>query len=146
MAVPSVTLFGPLDAILAPYIEYVVLLMVVLNFVSRRVAHAAHEQQAEDGADAISWHPFHAFTTWGLVLLSFYYLTLHHHSGMVLSILVLSTFIADFFEVEARKVEAREGYDLEAPKGALVAAAFTFLYAAYLSVFFLIKPYWAQVV
>lgn len=146
MAVPSVTLFGPLDAVLAPYAEYAVLLMVVLNFVSRRVAHAAHERQAEDGADAISWHPFHAFTTWGVVLLSFYYLSLHHHSGMVLSVLALSTFIADFFEIEARKVEVREGYDLEAPKGALVAATFTFLYAAYLALFFVIEPYWTQVV
>jgi len=79
-------------------------------------------------------------------VLSFYYLTLHHHSGMVLSVLVLCTFIADFFEVEARKVEVREGYPLEAPKGALVAAAFTFMYAAYLALFFVIEPYWSQVV
>lgn len=146
MAVPSVTLFGPLDTVLAPYAEYAVLVMVVLNFVSRRVAHAAHERQAEDGADALSWHPFHAFTTWGVVLLSFYYLTLHHHAGMVMSVLALGTMLADFFEFEARKVEAREGLELEAPKGALVAATITFLYAAYISVFFLIKPYWVQVV
>ncbi|MGB9963603.1 hypothetical protein [Halobacterium sp. CBA1126] len=146
MAVPSVTLFGPLDAVLAPYAEYAVLVMVLLNFVSRRIAHGAHERQAEDGADALSWHPFHAFTTWGLVLLSFYYLTLHHHSGMVLSVLALGTFLADFFELEARKVEAREGLELEAPKGALAAATLTLLYAAYISVFFLVKPYWMQVV
>ncbi|MFB6268316.1 MAG: hypothetical protein ABEH83_00115 [Halobacterium sp.] len=146
MVDPSVTLFGPLDTLLAPYIEHAVLAMVVLNFVSRRVAHAAHERQAEDGADALSRHPFHSFTSWGLVLLSFYYLTLHHHSGMVLSILVLGTFIADFFEFEARKVEVREGMDLEAPKGAIAAAFLTLLYAGFLSLFFLIKPYWTQVV
>ncbi|MCG1002507.1 MULTISPECIES: hypothetical protein [Halobacterium] len=146
MAVPSVTLFGPLDTVLAPYAEYAVLFMVVLNFVSRRIAHSAHERQAEDGADALSWHPFHAFTMWGVVLLSFYYLSLHHHGGMVLSILALGTLLADFFEFESRKVEAREGMELEAPKGAIVAATITLMYAGYLSVFFLIKPFWAQVV
>lgn len=146
MVDPSVTLFGPLDTLLAPYVEHAVLAMVVLNFVSRRVAHGAHERQAEDGVDALSRHPFHSFTTWGLVLLSFYYLTLHHHAGMVLSTLVLGTFIADFFEFEARKVEVREGIGLEAPKGAMVAATLTLLYAGFLSVFFVIKPYWTQVV
>ncbi|WP_336034222.1 DUF7313 family protein [Halobacterium yunchengense] len=146
MVDPSVAIFGPLDALLAPYAEHAVMAMVVLNFVSRRVAHSAHERQAEDGADALSWHPFHAFTSWGLVLLSFYYLSLHHHSGMVLSTLVLGTFVADFFEFEARKVEAREGMSLEAPKGAIAAATLTFLYAAFLSVFFLIKPIWVQVI
>jgi hypothetical protein len=146
MADLSVTLFGPLDTLLAPYIEYALLVMILLNFVSRRVAHSAHKRQAEDGADAVSWHPFHAFTSWGLVLLSFYFLTLHHHAGMVLSALVIGTFIADFFEVEARKVEVREGMALEMPKGATVAATLTFLYIGYLSLFFLIKPYWTQVI
>jgi hypothetical protein len=146
MADPSVTLFGPVDALLGPYIEHAVLAMVVLNFISRRVAHSAHERQAEEGADALSRHPFHSFTSWGLVLLSFYLLTLHHHAGIVLSALVLSTFIADFFEFEARKVEAREGMDLEAPKGAIVAATVTLMYSGYLSVFFLLKPIWSSVV
>lgn len=146
MADPSVTLFGPVDAILAPYIEYAVLAMVVLNFISRRVAHSAHKRQAEEGEDALSRHPFHSFTSWGLVLLSFYLLTLHHHAGIVLSALAVSTFLADFFEFEARKVEVREGKALEAPKGAMVAATVTLLYSGYLSVFFLIKPYWSAVV
>ena len=146
MVDPSVALFGPLDTLVAPYIEFVLLALVLLNFVSRRVAHGQHVRQAEDGADAVSRHPFHSFTTWGLVLASFYYLTLHHHSGMVLATLVLGMYIADLFEFEARKVEAREGHDLEAPKGALVAGLFTFLYVGYLSVFFLIEPLWTQVI
>lgn len=146
MVDPSVAFFGPLDALVAPYIEFVLLALVLLNFVSRRVAHGRHVRQAEDGADAMSRHPFHSFTTWGLVLATFYYLTLHHHSGMVLATLVLSTYIADLFEFEARKVEAREGHGLESPKGALVAALFTFLYVGYLSVFFLIEPLWTQVI
>lgn len=146
MVDPSVTLFGPLDTVLAPYIEHAVLAMVVLNFVSRRVAHGTHKQQAEEGADALSWHPFHAVTSWALVLLSLYYTTLHAHSGVVLSTLVLGTFVADFFELEARKVEVREGLDLDMPKGAMAAATLTLLYAAFLSLFFLVKPYWTQVV
>jgi hypothetical protein len=146
MADLSVTLFGPLDALLAPYIEYALLVMILLNFVSRRVAHEQHVRQARDGADAITRHPFHSFTSWGLILLSFYYLTLHHHSGMVLSTLVLSTYITDLFEFESRKVEAREGHGLDTPKGALFAGSITFLYVAFLSVFFLIKPYWTQVI
>ena len=146
MADLSVTLFGPIDTLLAPYIEYVLLALVVLNFVSRRVAHSAHKRQAENEDEELSRHPFHSFTSWGLVLLSFYYLTLHHHAGMVLSVLVLGTFLADFFEFEARKVEIREERNLEAPKGAIVAATFTLLYIGYLSVFFLLKPYWSQVI
>lgn len=146
MADLSFTLFGPLDTLLAPYIEYALLAMILLNFVSRRVAHSAHKRQADDGADALSRHPFHVFTSWGLVLLSFYYLTLHVHAGVVLSALVLGTFLADFFEFEARRVEVREGRRLEMPKGATVAATLTFLYIGYLSLFFLIKPFWTQVV
>jgi hypothetical protein len=146
MVDPSVALFGPLDTLVAPYIEFVLLALVLLNFVSRRVAHGRHVKQAEDGADAVTRHPFHSFTSWGLVIATFYYLTLHHHSGMVLSMLVLSTFIADLFEFEARKVEAREGHGLERPKGALVAATFTFLYVGFLSLFFAIEPFWSQVI
>lgn len=146
MVDPSAALFGPLDSLLAPYAEHLVLALVVLNFVSRRVAHDAHRRQAEDGAEELSRHPFHLFTLWALVLASFYYLTLHHHSGMVLSTLVLGTFIADFFEFEARHVELREGLDLEAPKAAIAAATLTLLYAGFLSLFFLVKPYWSQVV
>lgn len=146
MADPSVTLFGPLDALLAPYIEWALLVIIVLNLVSRRVAHGAHRRQAEEGAESLSRHPFHVFTSWGMVLLSFYYLTLEHHSGIVLSTLVLGTFLADIFEFEARKVELREGLGLERPKGALVAATVTLLYIGFLTLFFVVKPYWTQVV
>ncbi|WP_232688115.1 DUF7313 family protein [Halobacterium zhouii] len=145
MADLSVTLFGPVDTLLAPYVEYALLALVVLNFVSRYVAHRAHRRQAENDEE-LTRHFFHSFTSWGLVLLSFYYLTLHHHAGIVVSILALSTFLADFFEFEARKVEIREGEPLESPKGAIVAATFMLLYVGYLSVFFLLKPYWSQVV
>ncbi len=50
-------------------------------------------------------------------------MTLHHHGGMVLSVLVLGAVITDFFEFESRKVEARRDIPLERPKGAIVAAS-----------------------
>ncbi|AAG19092.1 DUF7313 family protein [Halobacterium salinarum] len=146
MVDPSVAIFGPLDTLVAPYLEYAILALAVLNFVSRRIAHAQHVTQAADGPEALSRHWFHSFTTWGLVITTLYYLTLHHHAGMVLSVLVLGVFFADFFEFEARKVEARDGRSLERPKGALVAATFMLLYVAYLSLFFIVKPLWTQVV
>jgi len=147
MAEPSVTFFGALDAVVGPYAEHVVLVLLLATFVTRKLAHDRYRRQAEDGgAEAISRHPAHVAATWLLVLASLYYLTLHHHSGVVLATLVLGLFLADFFEFEARKVEAREDRPLERPKGALTAAALTLLYAAYLSLFALVAPYWNAVV
>jgi hypothetical protein len=147
MAEPSVTFFGPIDALVGPHIEYVLFALVLANFLTRKLANDRHRRQAAaGGAEAVTRHPLHVATNWLLVVGSLYYLTLHHHSGMVLSILVLTTFVADFFEFEARKVEAREDIPLERPKGALTAAAVTFLYAGYLAVFFLVQPLWNAVV
>ena len=81
-----------------------------------------------------------------LVLGSFYYLTLHHHSGIVLSVLVVGTVLTDFFEFEARLVEARRDIPLEAPKGAIVGSLIVVAYAAYLALFFVVEPIWSAVV
>ena len=81
-----------------------------------------------------------------LVLASFYFLTLSHHSGIVLSVLVVGMVLADFFEFEARLVEARQDLPLEPPKGAMVASALVLLYAAYLALFFVIEPVWSRIV
>jgi protein-S-isoprenylcysteine O-methyltransferase Ste14 len=147
MAEPIVTLFGPLDTVVGPYVEHVVLVLVVANFVTRKLANDRHRRQAaEAGAEAVSRHPLHVASTWLLVLVTFYYLTLHHHSGVVLASLVLGLFLADFFEFEARKVEAREDRAIETPKGAITAAGLTLLYSAYLSLFFVVQPLWNSVV
>ncbi|WP_424003529.1 DUF7313 family protein [Haloarcula salina] len=151
---PSVTLFGPLDTIMgstAPggtyLIEYVLLVLVVANFFTRQLAHRRHTKQYEDdGAEAISRHPLHVTTNVALVLLSFYYTTLHQHGGMVLSVLVLGAVITDFFEFESRKVEARRDLPLERPKGAIVAALVVFMYAGYQSLFWVIKGPWSSIV
>jgi len=147
MAEPSVTFFGPIDTLIGPHIEYVLIALVLANFVTRKLANDRHRRQAaEGGAEALSRHPAHVATSWLLVIGSLYYLTLHHHSGVVLSTLVLTTFLADFFEFEARKVEAREENPIERPKGAITAAFVTLLYAAYVSLFFLVQPVWSSVV
>jgi hypothetical protein len=138
-------ILGPIDALLAPVIEYVVLVLVLANLGTRYLAHGSHVRQAEQSED-VSRHYLHELSNVVLVLVSFYYLTLHHHSGIVLSMLVIGTVLTDFFEFEARRVEARQGLPIEQPKGAIVASAVVFLYAAYLSLFFVVEPVWSAIV
>lgn len=139
-------LFGPIDAALAPVIEYLLLVLVVANLGTRLLAHRAHVRQAEAGAESLSRHRLHEASNVVLVLATFYYLTLHHHSGFVLSVIVLGTVLADFFEFESRQVELRQDWDLERPNGAIVGSLLALAYAAFLSLFFLVKDYWELIV
>jgi hypothetical protein len=81
-----------------------------------------------------------------LILGSFYYMTLELHGGMVLSVLVLGMFVSDFFEFEARKVEARRDVPLEPPNSAIAASVLVLLYAGYQTLFFVIAPIWNAIV
>lgn len=146
MAAPSVTLFGPLDTIVGPYIEWIVLALVLLNLVTRKVASDTYRERAAQGEDEFDRHTGHMATTWALILASFYYMTLHQHGGLVMSTLVLGLFITDFFEFEARKVEARESLSPELPKSSLLVSTLVVLYAAYQTLFFIIAPFWNAVV
>lgn len=139
-------LFGPLDTVLAPVIEYVLLVLVVANLGTRLLAHRSHVAAAAEGAESLSRHRLHEVSNVVLVLASFYYLTLHHHAGMVLSVIVLGTVIADFFEFEGRQVELRQDWELEPPKGAIVGSMLALAYAAFQSLFFLVKPFWELIV
>jgi hypothetical protein len=139
-------LFGPLDAALAPVIEYLLLVLVVANMGTRLAAHRSHLRQAEAGAESLSRNRLHEASNVVLVLASFYYLTLHVHAGTVMAVIVLGTVIADFFEFESRQVELRQDWALERPKGALVGSALALAYAAFQSLFFLVQPYWELVV
>lgn len=143
---PLVKLFGPVDAVLGPYIGYVLLVLLLANIAGRAIEYERIVEQAEEGADAVSRHPLRVGTNVLLVVGSFYYLTLHHHGGMVFSILVLGLFLTDLFEFEARKVEARRGIDIERPKGAIAASVLALLYISYQTLFFLVKPYWSAIV
>jgi hypothetical protein len=139
-------ILGPIDALLAPVAEYVVMLLVLANLATRALANRRHREQAEDGPDALERYRLHEFSNVLLLLGTFYYLTLHHHSGIVLSVLVVGTVLTDFFEFEARLVEARQGMPIEAPKGAIVGSLIVTLYAAYLSLFFVIQPVWDAII
>jgi len=151
---PDVILFGPLDTIFgseAPggvlVIEYVLLVLVLANFGTRLLAHRRHESQYEDdGAEAITRHPAHVASNVLLVVTAFFYMTIAHHGGMVMSVLVLGAVITDFFEFESRKVEARRDIPLERPKGAIVAVVLLAMYASYQALFWIIKSPWEAVV
>jgi hypothetical protein len=144
---PTVNLFGPIDTALGAsvgvadvlVIEAVLLVLVLANFFTRMRAHARHRSQASDGAEAVTRFLPHEVTNVLIVLGSLYYLTLEAHAGMVMSVLVLGMFLADFFEFEARKVEARRDVDLDLPKGAIAAAMLVLAYAAFQSLFFLVE-------
>lgn len=143
----ALSLFGPVDALLEPVIGFLLLGLVVVNMAARGLAFRSHKQEArEGGAEAINRYlPLEA-TNVLLILGSFYYMTLEYHGGMVLSVLVLGMFISDFFEFEARRVEARRDVDLEPPNSAIAASVLVLLYAGYQSLFFVIEPLWNAIV
>jgi hypothetical protein len=81
-----------------------------------------------------------------LILASFAFLIVAPHGGMVTAVLVMGLFLADFFEFEARKAEARRDVPLDRPKGALGAGLIVFAYAGYQVLFFLIDGYVAAII
>jgi hypothetical protein len=139
-------LFGPLGVV-DPFIEEILLVLALANVVTRRIAHDRHTRQAEDGgAEAMSRHLGHEATNVLLVVGSFYFLLVHYHGGFVMSMLVLGLVVTDFFEFEARKVEARTDRPIEMPKGALVASALVVGYAAFQALWYLVEGPWQAVV
>ena len=142
------SLFGPVDAILAGPIEYVVFALVLVNMGTRWWAYRDYRKQArsDDHEEELDRNWLHEATNFALVLGSFYYLTLHHHAGIVLSTLVLGLFITDFFEFEAKEVELRRDEEITSPKGSMTASFVVLLYAGYISLFFVIDQWWNAVV
>ncbi len=120
--------------------------VVIVNFLTRQLAHRSHvKQYKNDGAEAVAI-PAHTLTTrWSSSRCSF--MILEPHGGMVLSVLVLGVFFADFFEFESRCVEARsKNLELERPKSAIVGSVLVLMYAAYQSLFCLISGPWSAIV
>lgn len=137
---------GALEAA-SPVILYGLLALALANMGTRYAAHQRYVSQADEGgAEAIRRYPPHVVTSFLLVLFSFAYTVIEPHGGFVTSVLVLGTLLADFFEFESRKVEARTGMEIEKPKSALVGSMLVLAYAAYQSVFFIVKPVWSAVV
>ena len=140
----------PLDPLVAAesVIPFVILALVVANMVTRLLAHRAHVRQAEEGDDdeLLSRYTPHSVTTVLLVLASFAFLIVAPHGGMVMTVLVLGVFLADFFEFESRRVEARNEMEMERPKAAVTASLVALLYAGFQSLFFIVEPIWTTIV
>jgi hypothetical protein len=142
------SLLGPVDTIFADIIEYVVFALVLVNMGTRWWAYRDYRKQArsDDHDEELSRNWVHEASNVALVLGSFYLLSLHHHAGIVLSTLVLGLFLTDFFEFEAKEVELRTDEELSSPKGAMTASFVVLLYAGYLSLFFVVEPFWNAIV
>lgn len=138
----------PIDALaeVEGLLKYAILGLVLINMVTRILAHSKQRKQLDDDDSNLSrWLP-HSVTSILVVLASFAFMIVEPHGGMVMSVLVLGMFVADFFEFEARQVEARNGLDFERPKAAIMASVIVLLYAAFQSLFFLVKDYWNLVI
>jgi hypothetical protein len=138
----SYDLFGPVDDALAAgiteeilVIEVVLVALVLANIVARALAHRRHVSQADDGAEALSRHPFHVFTNIGVVVMGFYYATVEYQAGMVFSTIVVVLLLTDLFEFESRKVEARREIDIERPKAAIAGSLLALAYVGYVTLF-----------
>lgn len=136
---------GALEA-LGPYIPHVALVLVLVNLFTRLRAHGVHARQVEEGAEDLDRYVPHTLSSMALVLTSFAFLIVEPHGGMVLSVLVIAMFLADVFEFEARRVEARNDMTFERPKGAIAAWVFVLLYAGFQSLFVFVEPVWSAIV
>ncbi|WP_313691579.1 DUF7313 family protein [Halorarum halobium] len=138
---------GALEAV-AGVLPAVIFVVVLVNLLTRYLAQRAYARQAEEGDDdeAISRYIPHEVANFALILLAFAMTVVQPHGGLVLATLVVGLFISDFFEFEARRVEARNGMEIESPKGAIFASALVVLYAGFQAFFFLVEPYWGQIV
>lgn len=143
----ALSLFGPVDAILEPIIGYVVLVLLLVNMGTRAFAHQKNVRQADEGDDDAVTRPLvHVVTNVLLLLATFYYMTFEHHAGVVLGTLVLGLFITDYFEFQAFLVQVREGRTPDAPKASIAASVLVLLYIAYQTLFFIVRPFWEQIV
>jgi hypothetical protein len=139
-------IFGPLDTMVGPWITELVLVLAVLNAGTRWRAHRRHRNQAADGAESLDRDRLHMLSNVLLLLASFYYLSIHPHGGMVMSVLVVTLIVTDLFEFESRLVEVRGEFDLDPPRAAVAASVLVIGYAAYASLFFVVKPIWSAIV
>ena len=149
----SPALLGPIDVLAeevvggVTIIEFILLGLVTVNLAIRGLAHRNIITTARDqGADALSRSVALDVSNVLIVLGGFYYITVHVHGGVVFTVLAIGLLLTDFFEFESRIVEARTEVPLERPKAALVASSFVFLYIAYQSLFFIIRPIWELVI
>lgn len=138
---------GALESV-AGVLPYVILVVVLVNVVTRLLAQRSFERAAAEGDDddALSRYLPHEIVNVLLVLLSFAFMVVEPHGGMVLSVLVIGMVISDFFEYESRRVEARNNLEMDKPNSAIVASVLVIAYAGYQALFFVIEPLWSSIV
>ncbi|MFC6787495.1 DUF7313 family protein [Halobaculum halobium] len=138
---------GALESV-ADVLPFAILAVVLVNVVTRLLAQRSYVQAAADGDDdeAMSRYLPHETANVLLVVLSFAFMIVEPHGGMVLSILVIGMVISDFFEYESRRVEARNNLEIDRPNSALVASVLVIAYAGYQALFFVIQPLWSAIV
>lgn len=137
----------PVEGLLAveEVLPYVALVLVLANMVTRFLGHRSHVREAEENGEISRYAP-HVASSIALVFGSFAYMLVAPHGGMVLSVLVVGTVLADFFEFESRQVEVRNDMTIERPKSALTGSLLVLLYAGYQSIFFVVEPIWSAIV
>ncbi|ADJ15601.1 DUF7313 family protein [Halalkalicoccus jeotgali] len=139
--------FGAIHGTLEVVIPFVVFALALVNLVTRHLAHRSHVSQADEhGADGIERTSFHTLSTLALVLATFAYVMVDLHYGVALAAFALTAFVADFFEFEARLVEARTDRPLEAPKAAIGASLFIVAYAGYIVLVELFGAFWSPII
>jgi hypothetical protein len=139
------SIFGPLD-LLYPHAAYVLFALVLLNAVTRLLAHRRHVRQYEDdGAEAVQRFAPHTASNVLLFLGAVYYTTVRFEAGTIVMVLVIGVIVTDFFEFESRKAEARTDRSLDVPKGALTAWAVAAIYISYKALRFIVDPIWGVV-
>jgi len=136
---------GALESISGAF-PYVILALIVANLLTRHLAYKSYKRAAGEGADTLDRYTPHMAISALAIAASLLYLVIEPHSGMVISALVVGTFVADMFEFEARQVEARNNLEIERPKGAITASVFALLYAAYIALFWVIKGPWEAII
>lgn len=138
---------GALESV-ADVLPFAILAVVLVNVVTRLLAQRSFERAAAEGDDdeALSRYLPHEIVNVLLVLLSFAFMVVEPHGGMVLSVLVVGMVISDFFEYESRRVEARNDLEMDKPNSAIVASALVIAYAGYQALFFLVEPLWSSII
>ncbi len=138
---------GAVEGTLAAAIPFIVFALALVNVITRFLAHRSHVSQADEhGADGIERSPLHTLTTLALVLATFYYVLVDLQVGVALAAFALTAFVTDFFEFEARLVEARSDRPLEAPKASIGASLFVVVYAGFIVLVTLFGSFWSPVI
>ncbi len=132
-------------SVVGPVLPFAILVMAIANLATRHVAHRRHVEQGRT-EDSVEPYGPHAFTNVGLLLLSALFAVHAPTGGTILVVVVVTTLIADLFELESRNVEARNDMPIEAPKSAIVSSVFVLLYAAYYALFFVVADVWSGTV